>query len=105
MTFKQCQGHETQNDNVDPKLGYNHAKFERSCFNGVRDKANIKDFSSFCHIWTINTDHHADSHFSCKSKITLRIYSGMSFAGEITLYTLSGKQFTAEITLHANTEN
>ena len=25
-------------DNVDPKQGYNHAKFERFCFNGVREK-------------------------------------------------------------------
>ena len=33
--MKQDQGHQTQNDNVDPKLGYNHAKFERSRLNSV----------------------------------------------------------------------
>ena len=45
VTLKQSQGHQTFNDNVDPKLGYKHAKFERSCFDGVCQKANIKGFS------------------------------------------------------------
>ena len=36
MTLKQNQGHEVYNDNVDTKQSYNHAKFERFCFNGVR---------------------------------------------------------------------
>ena len=31
---------QTYNDNVGSKQGYNHAKSERSCFNGVREKAN-----------------------------------------------------------------
>ena len=35
VTLKQHQGHQIYNDIVDPKLGDNHAKFERSCFNGV----------------------------------------------------------------------
>ena len=35
MTLKQGDGPKTLNENVDPKQGYNHAKFERSCFNGV----------------------------------------------------------------------
>ena len=39
MTLKQSQGHQTYNENVNPKQGYNHAKFEGSCFNGVREKA------------------------------------------------------------------
>ena len=43
VTLKR-QGHQTYNDNVDPKQGYNHAKFERSCFNGVREKANVNFF-------------------------------------------------------------
>ena len=43
VTLKR-QGHQTYNDNVDPKKGYNQAKFERSCFNGVRKKANVKVF-------------------------------------------------------------
>ena len=30
------------NDSVDPKQGYNHAKFERSCFNGLLEKVNIE---------------------------------------------------------------
>ena len=45
VTLKQGQGHETYNDNVDPKQGYNHGKSERSFFNGIQEKANIKDFS------------------------------------------------------------
>ena len=32
----------TQNNNVGPKQGYNHAKFERCCFNDVREKAKVK---------------------------------------------------------------
>ena len=34
VTMKQSQGHQTQNDSVDPKQDYTHGKFERSCFNG-----------------------------------------------------------------------
>ena len=34
MTLKQSQGHQTYNENADPKQGYKHAKFERSCLNG-----------------------------------------------------------------------
>ena len=30
MTLEQSQGHQTYNNNVDPKESYNHAKFERS---------------------------------------------------------------------------
>ena len=41
VTLKQTQGHQTCNDNVDPKQGYNHVKFERSCFNGVQEKAKV----------------------------------------------------------------
>ena len=42
VTLKQSQGHQTYNDNVDSKQGYNHVKFERSSFNGVQEKENIK---------------------------------------------------------------
>ena len=45
MTLRQSQGHKTYNENVDPEQGYNYAKFERSRFNSVREKANIKVFS------------------------------------------------------------
>ena len=44
VTLKQSQGHQTYNDNVDSKQGYNHTEFERSCFNGVQEKVNIKVF-------------------------------------------------------------
>ena len=44
VTLKQSPGHQTYKDNVEPKQGYNYAKFERSCFNGVKEKANVKGF-------------------------------------------------------------
>ena len=47
VTLKQSQVHQTYNDSVDPKEGYNRAKFETSCDNDVREKANVKVFSFF----------------------------------------------------------
>ena len=49
--------------NVDPKQGYNHAKFETSCFNGVQKKANVNVFfksgNNTCQLPPFNTyDHH-----------------------------------------------
>ena len=44
MTLKQSQGHQTYNENVDPEQGYNHAKFEWSRFNSVKEKGSIQDF-------------------------------------------------------------
>ena len=44
VTLKQSQDHQTYNLNVDPKQGYNHAKFERSCFDGVQEKPTITVF-------------------------------------------------------------
>ena len=38
MTLIQSQGHQSYNENVDPEQDYTHAKFERSCSNGVRKK-------------------------------------------------------------------
>ena len=35
VTLKQSQGHQTYTDNVGPKEGYNHARFERSGLNGI----------------------------------------------------------------------
>ena len=35
VTLKQSQGHRTYKDKLDPEQGYHHAKFERSCINGV----------------------------------------------------------------------
>ena len=35
---KKNQDHQTYNENIDPKQGYKHAEFERSRFNGVREK-------------------------------------------------------------------
>ena len=46
VILQQSQGHQTYNGNVDRKQDYNHAKFERSCFNGVHEKANVKGFSN-----------------------------------------------------------
>ena len=45
MTLKQSQDHQIYNDNTDSKQGYNHAQIERSCFNDVWEKANIKLFN------------------------------------------------------------
>ena len=44
MTFKQCQGHQTYNENVDPEQGYTHAKFEKSCINSVQEKSSVTFF-------------------------------------------------------------
>ena len=44
VTLKHSQGHQTHNENKDSRQGYNHAKFERSRLNGVREKANAKVF-------------------------------------------------------------
>ena len=38
VILKQCQGHQTWNDNVDPKQGYNQTKFQRFCFKDDRKK-------------------------------------------------------------------
>ena len=45
MALKQSQGHQTYNENVDPMYGYNHAKLERSRFNGIQEKDNVNVFS------------------------------------------------------------
>ena len=42
VTLKQCQGHQIYKGNMGLNHGYNHAKFERSCFHGVWDKGKIK---------------------------------------------------------------
>ena len=44
--LKLSQGHQTYHENVDPKQGYKHAQFERSCLNSVWEKATFKFFSS-----------------------------------------------------------
>ena len=48
MTLKQSQGHQTYNENVDPEQVYNHAKFERSRFNSVREKSERGNMSVMC---------------------------------------------------------
>ena len=40
VTLKQGQGHQTRYELVDPKHGYNNAKFENPCLNNVHKKAN-----------------------------------------------------------------
>ena len=42
VTLKQGQGHQTCNELVDPKQGYNNAEFKAPCLNSVREKANDK---------------------------------------------------------------
>ena len=42
VTLKQSQDHYIYNENVGPKRGHNHLTFERSCFHGLREKANGK---------------------------------------------------------------
>ena len=37
VTLKQSQGHQTYNENVDSKQGYDHAKFHRACFHGAQE--------------------------------------------------------------------
>ena len=47
VTLKQSQGHQICNEKVDPEQGDNHAKFERFCFDSVREKAMFKGFCLF----------------------------------------------------------
>ena len=47
VTLTQSEGHQTYSNSVNPKQGYNHKKFERSCFNGVQEKAKFKGFFFF----------------------------------------------------------
>ena len=42
MTLNQTQGHQTYHENVNPKQGYSHAKFDRFHFNSVQEKNNVK---------------------------------------------------------------
>ena len=48
MTVTQSQVHKTYSENVRPEQGYNHAKFERSRDNGVREKGNVKGVLFVC---------------------------------------------------------
>ena len=47
MILKQSQGYRTYIQKVDPSQGYNHAQIERSHFNSVREKGNVKFFFFF----------------------------------------------------------
>ena len=44
VTMPKSQVNQTYNENVDPKQGFSHAKFQRSHYNSVQEKANIKVF-------------------------------------------------------------
>ena len=46
MNVQQIQGHKIYHENVNPKQGYTHAKFERSHSNSVIKKGNIIFFSN-----------------------------------------------------------
>ena len=54
VVLKQSQGYQPYGDNVDHKQGYNHSKFERSCINGVRNKANVKVSLFQTTIWQLS---------------------------------------------------
>ena len=57
VTLKHSQGHQAYNGNVELKKVYNHATFQRFCFNGVGEKANIKGFFSneeICQVSPLN---------------------------------------------------
>ena len=45
MTLKQGQGHQTWYELVDPKQGYNNAKFEKPRLNSVHEKSTMKVFA------------------------------------------------------------
>ena len=53
----ESDGHQTYDDNVDPKQGYSHAKFERSCFIHVQEKANNKAFFKQENMSIISLEH------------------------------------------------
>ena len=56
VTLKQSQSHQKFPENVDPRQVYNHSKFERSPFNGVKKKATLKVFSNeeICRLSPLN---------------------------------------------------
>ena len=57
VTLKQNQGHQPTMTNVDnDKQGSNHTEFEQSCFNGVREKVNVKVSSNeeICQLSPLN---------------------------------------------------
>ena len=50
MILKQGQGHQTWYELVNPKQGYDNAKFEKPRLNSVREKANDKVVKSKKHV-------------------------------------------------------
>ena len=46
VLLKKGQGHQTLYELVDPKQGYNNAKFEKTCLNIVHEKASEKFLSN-----------------------------------------------------------
>ena len=46
MTLRQGQGHQVWYELVDPKQGYNKAKFEKPCLNSVCETAHAKVLSN-----------------------------------------------------------
>ena len=51
------QGHQTWYEQLDPEHGYNHPKFERPPFDGVRPKANVKVFVKSVNMSFISLEH------------------------------------------------
>ena len=57
MTLKQSRCHQTQNETVDSKQGYDHAKFKKYYFNGAREKAHVKAFFKLENMLIITLEH------------------------------------------------
>ena len=55
VTLKQGQDHQIWHELVDPKQGYNSAKFEKPLLNRVDEKANEKGFAKSGNMPVIST--------------------------------------------------
>ena len=69
VILKQSQSHQTCHENEDPKQSDKYAKFERSCFSGVREKAIVKEFFNQGNMSTISPE------YARKSKIVVCSWS------------------------------
>ena len=68
VTLKQGQSHQTWHELVDPKQGYNNAKFEKSCANSVHEKAIDKVFVKSGNASIISLE------YMCESKKNIDIF-------------------------------
>ena len=56
VTLKKSRS-SNQNGHVNPKEGYNHAKYKESCHNSIREKANVKVYFQMRKYVIISLDH------------------------------------------------